>query len=95
MGGVEQRGPGTPRPDGPGKFTIALAQSLARYRYVIGLTAAILLVLALLPTRGPDGAAAGKPGGGGTSFTVIDPTAPKKPASRPRRAAPPVETTQG
>ena len=95
MGGAEQRGPGRPRPGGPSKFTVALAQSLARYRYVIGLAAAVLLVLALLPTREPDGAAAGRPGGGGTGFTVIDPTAPKKPAPRPRRAAPPVETTRG
>ena len=95
MGGANQSGQGTPRPGGPSKFTIALAQSLARYRYVIGLAAAILLVLALLPTREPDGAAAGQRGGGGQGFTVIDPTSPKKPASRPRRPAPTVETTQG
>ncbi|HZI40014.1 MAG TPA: hypothetical protein VFF24_17085, partial [Acidimicrobiia bacterium] len=94
MGGANQSGPGTPRRGGPSTFTVALAQSLARYRYVIGLAAAVLLVLALLPTRETDGAAAGRPGGGG-DFTMIDPTSPKKPASRPRRAAPPVETTRG
>ena len=85
--------PGAPRPGGAGKFTTALAQSMARYRYVIVLAAATLLVLALLPARGPDPAAAGRPGGG-SGFTVIDPTAPRKPASRPRRAVPPVETTR-
>jgi hypothetical protein len=89
-----QREPGAPRPGGPSTFTVALAQSLARYRYVIGLAAAILLVLALLPSSGPEGAAAGKPGGGGTGFTVIDPTSPKRPASRPRRPTPPVETSR-
>jgi hypothetical protein len=93
VGGAEQRGPGAPRPGAAGTFTTALAHSLARYRYVIGLAAAVLLVLALLPTRGPDQAVAGKPGGG-SGFTVIDPSAPKKPASRPRRAAPPVEPTR-
>jgi hypothetical protein len=71
-----------------------VAESLARYRYVIGLAAAVLLVLALLPTRGPAPAAAGKPGGGGSGFTVVDPTSPKKPASRPRRAATPVAPTR-
>ncbi|HEV8627743.1 MAG TPA: hypothetical protein VG034_25170, partial [Acidimicrobiia bacterium] len=94
VGGAERGGRGgAPRPGGAGAFTTALAQSLGRYRYVIGLAAAILLVLALLPTRGPDPAAAGKPGSGG-GFTVIDPTSPEKPGSRPRRVAPPVETTR-
>jgi len=87
--------PGVPSPGGPGRFTVALAESLARYRYVIGLAAAVLLVLALLPTRGPDPAAAGKPGSGGGGFAVIDPTSPKKPAgSRPRRVTPPVGTNR-
>ena len=87
-GGRARRGAG-----GAGPFTTALAQSLARYRYVIGLASAVLLVLALLPTRNPEGAAAGKPGGGSSGFTMVDPTAPKKPGSRPRRAVPPARTT--
>jgi hypothetical protein len=52
VGEIGQRGPGAHRPGGPGRFTVALAESLARYRYVIGLAAVVLLVLALLPTRG-------------------------------------------
>ncbi|MEW6473280.1 MAG: hypothetical protein AB1679_13495 [Actinomycetota bacterium] len=78
----EGTGPGAPRPGRPNKVVVALAQSLARYRYVLGLAAAILLILALLPTSRPDGAAAGNPGGGGSGFKVIDPTPPKKPAAR-------------
>ena len=88
-----------PRPGGPNKVVVAFAQSLARYRYVLAVTAVILLVLALLPASQPDGAAAGKPGGGSGGFTVIDPSPAKKPAtgrtggSRPAAAAP--ETTAG
>lgn len=79
----ERTGPGAgaPRPGGPNKFVVALAHSLARYRYVLGVASAVLFVLALLPASHPDGAAAGNPGGG-TGFTVIDPTPGKKPAKR-------------
>ena len=83
-----ETGRGTPRPGGPNKFVVALAESLARYRWVLGLTAITLLVLALLPTARPDGAAAGRPGGGGSGFTVVDPAPRKKPASRSGRPAP-------
>lgn len=84
-----ETGPGGSRPGGPNKFVVALAYSLARYRYVLGLTSLILLVLALLPPARPDGAAAGKPGGGGSGFTVVDPApSQKKPASRSGRPAP-------
>ncbi|HYH47964.1 MAG TPA: hypothetical protein VEG38_00315, partial [Acidimicrobiia bacterium] len=85
-------GRGAARPGGPNKFVVALAESLARYRYVLGLTSVILLVLALLPAAGPDGAAAGKPGGG-TGFTVIDPAPKKKPASRSGRPGATAGTT--
>jgi hypothetical protein len=58
---------------------------------VLAAASAVLLVLALLPVDGPDRAAAGRPGGG-SGFTVIDPTQGRK--SAPRRSRPaPVETT--
>jgi hypothetical protein len=93
VGGGERTGAGgARRPGGAGTFTTALAQSLARYRFVIGGAAAVLLILSLLPGNRPDRAAAEKPGGG-SGFTVLEPAKPKKPSSRPRRAAAP-ETTR-
>lgn len=79
--GAVGRGAPAPRPGGPNKVVVAFAQSLARYRYVLAATAAVLLGLALLPASRPDGAEAGKPGGGGSGFTVIDPTPAKQAAS--------------
>ena len=73
---------GAPRPGEPNKVVVAFATSLARYRYVLAVTAAVLLILALLPRSHPQGAAAGKPGDGTSGFTVIDPTPGKKPAAR-------------
>jgi hypothetical protein len=75
---------------------VALAQGLARYRFVIAATAAILLVLTLLPASRRDDAAAGRSGGGTGGFTVIDPTPGRKqPAPRRNRPSPAVETTPG
>ncbi|MCA1841928.1 MAG: hypothetical protein LC792_01805 [Actinobacteria bacterium] len=91
MGGeARPSGVGPGRPGGPNKVVVAFAQSLARYRYVLGVAAAVLLFLALLPPSRPDQASAGKPGGG-SGFTVIDPTPGKQATSRPRRAAPAAE----
>ena len=89
-----------PRPGGLNKVVVAFAQSLARYRYVLAATSAVLLGLALLPASQPEGAAAGRPGGG-NGFTVIDPTPAKKPAtgrsggSRQAAAATPGTTAGG
>jgi hypothetical protein len=92
VGGGERRGTtGAPR---AGTFTTALAESLARYRYVIGVAAVILLVLALLPANGPGRAAAGKPVGGGSGFTVVDPTPPKGSSARARRPSASTGTTR-
>jgi hypothetical protein len=55
--------------------------------------AAVLVVLALLPGSRPDRAAAGRPHGGSSGFTVLDPTPGKKSAARRGRPAPAVETT--
>ncbi len=84
---------GGPQPGGPSPIVRALALSLARYRWGLAATSAILLILALLPGSGPDGAAAGKPGGGSSGFTVIDPTQGTKAVPRRTRPAPAAETT--
>lgn len=72
----------------------ALAVSLARYRWVLAATSAILIFLALLPGSRPEGAAAGKPGGG-NEFTVVDPTQRQNSAPRRGRPAKAAETTPG
>jgi hypothetical protein len=84
---------GPPRPGGPNPFVRALALSLARYRWVLAATSAVLLVLALLPGSRPDRAAAGKPGGGSSGFTVIDPTQGQKAPPRRSRPAPAAGST--
>ena len=80
-------GPGRPEAGsrGPGPVVRALAAGLGRYRFVLAAASAVLLVLALLPASRPDRAAAGKPGGGGSGFTVVDPTPGRKPVTRSRR----------
>jgi hypothetical protein len=65
---------------------LALAQGLGRYRFVLAGASAVLLGLALLPASRPAGTAAGKPGGGSSGFTVIDPTPGRTPATRSRRS---------
>jgi hypothetical protein len=55
----------------------AVARGLARYRYVLAVVSAVLLLLALLPEGGsPAKQAAGQGAGGGSGggFTTIDPT---------------------
>ena len=62
----------------------ALGTGLARYRFVLALVSAVLLLLALLPEGGsPSGRAAGENGGHGPGggFTTIDPT-PGRPTGR-------------
>ncbi|HEV7865962.1 MAG TPA: hypothetical protein VGR20_24925, partial [Acidimicrobiia bacterium] len=83
---------GAPRPGGPNPVVRALAHGLARYRFGLAGAAAVLLVLTLLPASRPDRAAAGKPGGGSSGFTVIDPTPGRKSGPRRGRPAPAVDT---
>jgi hypothetical protein len=91
MGGPADRNGGGA---GPGPVVTALAQGLARYRFVLAGTAAVLLVLSLLPGRHDD-AAAGRSGGGTGGFTVVDPTPEHNQAPRRSRPSPAVETTPG
>src|SRR5688500_2516027 len=96
MRGPEQSGgaprPAAPAPGGPNPVVRALAAGLARYRWALAATSAVLLVLALLPANRPEPAAAGKPGGG-SGFTVIDPTEGRKSTPRRKRPAPAADLT--
>lgn len=96
MRGPDQSGsgprPAAPAAGGPNPVIRVLAISLGRYRWVLAATSAVLLVLALLPGNRPE-PAAGKPGGG-SGFTVIDPTPGRnKGTPRRHRPAPAAETT--
>ena len=92
-----QQRPGAPgggpsRPGGPNPVVGALAMGLARYRWVLAGTSAVLMLLAVLPGNRHDPASAGGPGGGGSGFTVIDPTPAKQPAPGRSRPAPAATT---
>ncbi|MGH8972622.1 MAG: hypothetical protein ACRD0C_05400, partial [Acidimicrobiia bacterium] len=68
---------------------VAMAKSLARYRFALALVSTVLLLLALLPEGGPAdrrpaGQSAKGPSGGG--FTTIDPT-PSRGDARPGSGA--------